>query len=648
VLGTTTLGYDRLGRVTSKSFSDGTPTITWTYDPQGRVATMTDGTGTTTYTYDAANRVVSVVNGAGVTMTYGWDANNNLTDLNDGKQTFTRTYDTLDRLTGVVDAASGPVVNYGYDADGNATSMTYPGGTTQTRTVDRAGQLSGLTNTTAAGLLRSYTFTRDQIGSPTKVVVNGPTGVLAAESQVFEYDGASRLKKQCWTATTCTAAGQTTWAYDALGRRTSEKIGSALATTYAYDAADQIVSTTQGTVVKSFAYNANGDQTVGPGVVSTFNTAHQTTSVAAPGGTVTYGYDGNGNRTSSTVGGVTTRFDWDNIGSGLPNVTAESIAGAVIRKYAYGHDMARTTDGTTNSYLLADPVGTITHLVSGSGAVQAQYLTGAYGVNKTTTVTDPAVATSPIRYTGQYTDPTTGNIHLRARQYNPSLGMFTQTDPLQADIGSRYPSAYVYGNNNPTIYVDPSGLRGQAACGKPGVVGSLNLFADSVFDALPLVSVGSSACENSQVTQMFSYGATAVVPKMEVVAKVAAVAATGGAAIAVLPAITVTLPTIGFTGFGTVGIVGATTSVVVPQAVGVGAGVAGGVATFAKRPSRQGDNASRNNRVQNDQFREAIRRANARLGRTLNRTEQQMVHRAISHQNYTLDEIVDVAVGMFT
>jgi RHS repeat-associated protein len=493
VLGTTTLGYDRLGRVTSKSFSDGTPTVSWTYDLQGRVATMTDGTGTTTYAYDTANRVVSVVNGAGVTMTYGWDANNNLTDLNDGKQTFTRTYDTLDRLTGVVDAASGPVVNYGYDADGNTTSMTYPGGTTQTRTVDRAGQLSGLTNTTAAGLLRSYTYTRDQIGSPTKVVVNGPTGVLAAESQVFEFDGASRLKKQCWTATTCTAAGQTTWAYDGLGRRASEKIGSALATTFAYDAADQIVSTTQGTVVKSFAYNANGDQTVGPGVVSTFNTAHQTVSVAAPGGTVTYGYDGNGNRTSSTVGGVTTRFDWDNIGSGLPNVTAESIAGAVIRKYAYGHDMVRTTDGTTNSFLLADPVGTITHLVSGSGAVQAQYLTGAYGANKTTTVTDPAVATNPIRYTGQYTDPVTGNIHLRARQYNPTLGMFTQTDPMPRGAGSAYESSYVYGRNNPLRFTDPSGLRA-TACKAPDWRQTFKLYGA----ALNPFSGDFNECENRQ------------------------------------------------------------------------------------------------------------------------------------------------------
>ena len=39
---------------------------------------------------------------------------------------------------------------------------------------------------------------------------------------------------------------------------------------------------------------------------------------------------------------------------------------------------------------------------------------------------------------------------------------FTQTDPLQPDIGSPYPSAYVYASNRPTVIVDPSGLRGAA------------------------------------------------------------------------------------------------------------------------------------------------------------------------------------------
>ncbi len=36
---------------------------------------------------------------------------------------------------------------------------------------------------------------------------------------------------------------------------------------------------------------------------------------------------------------------------------------------------------------------------------------------------------------------------------------FTQTDPRQATVGQAYPSSYVYGNNNPLVFVDPSGLQ---------------------------------------------------------------------------------------------------------------------------------------------------------------------------------------------
>ena len=37
---------------------------------------------------------------------------------------------------------------------------------------------------------------------------------------------------------------------------------------------------------------------------------------------------------------------------------------------------------------------------------------------------------------------------------------FTQTDPLPGDVGEPYMGAYVYANNNPVVYTDPSGLRG--------------------------------------------------------------------------------------------------------------------------------------------------------------------------------------------
>lgn len=41
--------------------------------------------------------------------------------------------------------------------------------------------------------------------------------------------------------------------------------------------------------------------------------------------------------------------------------------------------------------------------------------------------------------------------------------VFTQTDPLPLGAGSAFESAYVYGLNNPLVYIDPTGLRGQVA-----------------------------------------------------------------------------------------------------------------------------------------------------------------------------------------
>ena len=64
VLGTTSMTYDTLNRPVGRSYSDGTPAVSWTYDAQGRRASMTDGSGVTTYGYDAGNRVISIAKGA--------------------------------------------------------------------------------------------------------------------------------------------------------------------------------------------------------------------------------------------------------------------------------------------------------------------------------------------------------------------------------------------------------------------------------------------------------------------------------------------------------------------------------------------------------------------------------------------------------
>jgi len=60
--------------------------------------------------------------------------------------------------------------------------------------------------------------------------------------------------------------------------------------------------------------------------------------------------------------------------------------------------------------------------------------------------------TSPFGYSGEYTD-VTGQVYLRARYYDPSMGRFSQLDPSRQEM-----NPYQYSMSNPVIYVDPTGL----------------------------------------------------------------------------------------------------------------------------------------------------------------------------------------------
>ena len=67
--------------------------------------------------------------------------------------------------------------------------------------------------------------------------------------------------------------------------------------------------------------------------------------------------------------------------------------------------------------------------------------------------------TTPFGYAGEYTDPTTGLIYLRARWYDPATGQFLTRDPLLATTME----PYRYAGNDPINFGDPTGL---SRCGQ--------------------------------------------------------------------------------------------------------------------------------------------------------------------------------------
>ncbi len=69
-------------------------------------------------------------------------------------------------------------------------------------------------------------------------------------------------------------------------------------------------------------------------------------------------------------------------------------------------------------------------------------------------VAHTGAASSAFGFTGNWTDPSTGLVHLRARDYDPKTGQFLTVDP--AVDSTRQP--YAYTGNSPVGRTDPTGL----------------------------------------------------------------------------------------------------------------------------------------------------------------------------------------------
>ena len=108
---TTTFTYDALHRMQTKSYSDGTPAVSYLYDTAlpGCLTSVGNSVSSTSYTYGAGCQV----------------------------QTSTQS------------AAPGPFV-YGYNLAGAMTAEQYPSGRVVKTTYDSAGRATGVCNSTCA------------------------------------------------------------------------------------------------------------------------------------------------------------------------------------------------------------------------------------------------------------------------------------------------------------------------------------------------------------------------------------------------------------------------------------------------------------------------------------------------------------------
>ncbi|MCX5804627.1 MAG: RHS repeat-associated core domain-containing protein, partial [Proteobacteria bacterium] len=190
---------------------------------------------------------------------------------------------------------------------------------------------------------------------------------------------------------------------------------------------------TQGTTVTDITYDA----------------LNRLTQVNKTGiDTQSYTYDHEGRRISKTVGTSTTNFLYNG-----PDIIAEYTNWTTAAaQYTHGpntDDPIIRTAGTERRYYHQDGLGSVVAMSNQTGTITVTQRFDAWGNKIDSSGTIPQYG-----YTGREPDET-GLVYYRARYYDPTIGRFTQRDPIGMNAGI---NPYAYVNANPVNFTDPMGL----------------------------------------------------------------------------------------------------------------------------------------------------------------------------------------------
>jgi RHS repeat-associated protein len=396
----TSLAFDNLGRLTTKTLPNAEPAVTYAYDLLGRMTGASSSAGALTFTYDPLGRLVDQVQPLGT-------------------------------------------VHSDYDLAGRRTGISYPGGFSLAQDFYTTGEIwHVMENGSPSVTLGTYEY--DNLGRRSKLADGN--GVLTT----YGYDPVSRLQSLTHDLIGTDYDVTLGFSYNPAGQivqntRSNDRYATASASPSLGTPANGLNQ------VSGLTYDARGNLTYDGTMTYNYTSENMMTSA----GGVTMDHDPLMRLSKVVNGGTTNRYLYD----GTRVVATYDAAGmTLINRYAFGPgaDEPLITHVTNQSsitryWFQADERGS-TLTSSTSAGIPANPTAGyaryeEYGRQQT-------AGAGLYQYTSQKTVFGTALVDFKSRVYNPTIGRFMQADSIGYAAGA---NLYSFVHGDPVNFKDPLG-----------------------------------------------------------------------------------------------------------------------------------------------------------------------------------------------
>jgi len=491
---TITYGYDVLNRMTGKTYSNGDPAVSYSYDQTGcltlsvcynigRRTAMTDAGGSESWAYDQMGRELAeqrITNSITKSTSYSYNLDGTLATLTyPSGRVITYTTDAVERPSEAVDVTNS--VNYAtgicsnrtnsngvcYASQGAVSQMHNGADLITTYIYDERLQPCWIYATTSSALATSTKCTGTMkagtvldlkynfaLGTADNGNVVGITNnVDTTRSQSFTYDQVNRIV----TGETASTTGANCWGesytYDQWTNLTAIGVASSSYNGCTQESLSVTALSNNQLSATGFSYDASGNILTDGHNTYGWNAESEIKSA----GGVNYTYDGDGDRVEKSNG----KIYW--YGAGSEILDESDLSGNITDEYIFfgGKRIARRDSSGNVIYYAADHLGTSRVITNSTGAILDQSDFYPFGGERILS----ASSGNTYKFEGKERDTETNNDDFGARYYSSQFGRWLSPDWSAMPVPVPYANLsnpqtlnlYAMVSDNPETFADLDG-----------------------------------------------------------------------------------------------------------------------------------------------------------------------------------------------